>query len=513
MSHGPSRIIPQLPPGVVVYAIGDMHGMAGLLDGAVAAIAADRERRQADRVIVVTLGDYVDRGPQTAKVLEKLSRNPFGDADHVALMGNHEQAMLGFLADPQAYAYWLKIGGLETLRSYGIHASLPRDDAALFRLSAALARRLPGRQRAFLENLQTSFELGDYLFVHAGIRPGVPLEDQKIEDLLWIRDPFLESDLPLPKTVVHGHTPVDAVDIRPSRINIDTGACFTGTLSVLVLSGEERGVAGIADGSAGIFMPIGEEGAQHRDTSSCRDAGSAEPRHEADAHARRRGGRGRLALPIAAGALALGLCLAIAGAVRALSAHEALAPVGLSAMTGRASTAEGSRRIVFAARLDRCRRAYFEGLDTASFEQAEQAYRACGQLIAGYNAEAPADPYGWLAAAEFAYRADGAGERPVELLRMAYRTGTAEGSSIGNRIVLGFKLDAFLDDELRKLRRGDLESAVRYRIDLRALTRDYIAFDRDRELINEEIARLSPDAQDYLVVALDRAVARARSAQ
>ncbi|MBA5777137.1 serine/threonine protein phosphatase [Stappia sp. F7233] len=506
MSRDPNDRGPLLPDGTLVYAIGDMHGMAGLLEDAIAAIAADRERRKADRVIVVTLGDYVDRGPQTSKVLDRLSGNPFGDAEHVALQGNHEQAMLGFIADPMACAYWLRIGGLETLRAYGIRASLPQDDAALFRLAAALARRVPARQRAFLDSLRPSFELGGYFFVHAGIRPGVALEAQNINDLLWIRDPFLETTIPLPKTVVHGHTPVDAVDIREDRINIDTGACFTGLLSVLMLSNEEKGVISVREGLPSVFTGIEDAGERKRD---------AAPRAIAPVPDRRRRTErsGGWAIPVAVGALAVGLFLTVAGAVRALSAYEALQPVGLTAMTGRAATADGSRRIVFAERLEACRRDYFSGLGKVPFAQSEEAYRACGELIADYNSVAPADPYGWLAAAEFAYEADGVGERPVALLRMAYRTGTAEGSSIANRIVLGFKLDALLDEELRQLRRGDLESAVRYRIDLRALTRDYIAFDRDRELINEEIARLSSDAQDYLVVALDRAVARTRSAQ
>jgi serine/threonine protein phosphatase 1 len=218
-----------LPPGLRVYAIGDVHGCADRLSVLHAGIAADaRARPGARRVAILHLGDYVDRGPDSAGVLELLlGPPPVRGAEMVSLLGNHEVMMLD-ACDPQAPAgameFWLDTGGAETLESYGARHDDPRWWEAVPAEHLALMRRCPLRWGA-----------GDYLFVHAGVRPGVPLERQDPFDLVWIREPFLSFEGELPLVVVHGHTPAPAPAVRPHRIGIDTGACFGGDLTCLVL--------------------------------------------------------------------------------------------------------------------------------------------------------------------------------------------------------------------------------------------------------------------------------------
>src|SRR5918998_2223319 len=223
-----------LPPGLRVYAIGDVHGCADRLSVLHAGIAADaRARPGARRVAILHLGDYVDRGPDSAGVLELLlGPPPVAGAEMVSLLGNHEVMMLD-ACDPQAPAdameFWLDNGGAETLESYGARHDDPRWWEAVPAEHLALMRRCPLRWGA-----------GDYLFAHAGVRPGVPLERQDPFDLVWIREPFLSFEGELPLVVVHGHTPAPAPAVRPHRIGIDTGACFGGGLPRLGL--EEGGV-------------------------------------------------------------------------------------------------------------------------------------------------------------------------------------------------------------------------------------------------------------------------------
>ncbi len=233
---GPARV----PDGLRVYAVGDIHGRFDLLEALYGQIRRDLEARAPLRSVEVFLGDYVDRGPQSREVVEwMLAGKPVTD-ERICLCGNHEQMLLRALHDPSAIGHWFGNGGLETLISY---KPIPRHILAGMTVTAALAEvtaAVPAGHVAFLRDLRRTAEFGDYLFVHAGLRPGRPLEHQDPEDLIWIREPFLSSAADFGKVVVHGHTPAAAPDIRRNRINIDTGAVFSGTLTCLVLEGETR---------------------------------------------------------------------------------------------------------------------------------------------------------------------------------------------------------------------------------------------------------------------------------
>ena len=248
---------PAGPAGKTVYAVGDIHGDLGTLDRLLALIAADiaaEARGDAwvgvevcaggetrERPLVIFLGDYVDRGAESAAVLDRLCADPVPGAECRFLIGNHEAAMLGFLEDPAANAEWLSFGGAETLASYGIRASVGiSSDVRCRALRDQLAARVPDRHRAFLGGLDSHHILSDYMFVHAGIQPGRALDRQHRDDLLWIREPFLSSRRSHPKVVVHGHTIVDAPEFWPNRIAIDTGAYATGILTALVIRGIAR---------------------------------------------------------------------------------------------------------------------------------------------------------------------------------------------------------------------------------------------------------------------------------
>lgn len=211
-----------------------------------ALIGEDAARRDHDSGAtdnrVVLLGDLIDRGPSAAGVIEWLLSAPLGEgfATHV-LMGNHERLMLDFLDDPMIGRAWLALGGLQTLDSYGV---APPIGAMTFeRLSAVrddLAARLPDRHRTYLAALPLTLVIGDYLFVHAGIRPGVPLPRQEPEDLLWIREEFLDAPASCDKVVVHGHQVTACPEMLTHRIGLDTGAYRSGVLSCVVLEGRTR---------------------------------------------------------------------------------------------------------------------------------------------------------------------------------------------------------------------------------------------------------------------------------
>ena len=235
---------PALPEGLRVYAVGDIHGERRLLERLLERIAEDIAAAPASeaRPLLVFLGDYVDRGHDSRGTLERLCSRPLPGADCRFLAGNHEQAMLDFLEKPEANAAWLRFGGTETLASYGIRASAGGGVAHLRSLRDRLAERLPETHRRFLAALEPSLVLGGYLFVHAGIRPGRRLDRQKLDDLLWIREPFLSSTRQHERVVVHGHTVVDRPELLPNRIGIDTGAYATGVLTALVLEGDRRGI-------------------------------------------------------------------------------------------------------------------------------------------------------------------------------------------------------------------------------------------------------------------------------
>ncbi len=226
----------QTTPGARIYAIGDVHGRIDLLQRLFRKIEADAQAGPPGGSTLVMLGDYIDRGPQSAGVLDWLLDGAGAALRLVALAGNHEESMLRFLDDIEVGPAWLYYGGSETLRSYGIAAPRHADEpATLRRLQDELKTRLPHRHRELLSTLPVSHVDGDFLFVHAGIRPGVPIAAQSRSDLLWIRDEFLRSDADHGKVIVHGHTIAPEPELRRNRIGLDTGAFATDRLSCVVL--------------------------------------------------------------------------------------------------------------------------------------------------------------------------------------------------------------------------------------------------------------------------------------
>ncbi len=234
------RGAPATPRGTRIYAIGDIHGRDDLLERLTLLVHEDAYRRQAPRNVVVYLGDYVDRGRQSRAVIERLLRAPLPGFDSVHLKGNHEDIMLRFLDDISVGPSWFTFGGRETLESYGIDPPLPHATAdELLRAQEQLRRNLPREHLDFLRRLRLMHEEGDYVFVHAGVKPGVPLAAQREEDMLWIRDEFLLSQSSFGRIVVHGHTITRDPDVRQNRIGIDTGAFASGRLTALVAEGTE----------------------------------------------------------------------------------------------------------------------------------------------------------------------------------------------------------------------------------------------------------------------------------
>jgi serine/threonine protein phosphatase 1 len=231
--------VASLPDGHRIYAIGDIHGRADLLDSIAREIEADLSSAPVATATAVFLGDYVDRGPHSSRVLERLAHRDF-PVPFVALRGNHEQMLLTFLADPAFLSTWRQFGGLEALHSFGVDLRDAREGRGYDRAHAELVEAMSPEVRDFLEQTATSFQAGDYFFCHAGVRPNVPLASQLDKDLMWIRDDFLRSPAYHGKVVVHGHTPVGEPDLRPNRINIDTGAYVSGRLTSLVLEGKSR---------------------------------------------------------------------------------------------------------------------------------------------------------------------------------------------------------------------------------------------------------------------------------
>lgn len=235
-------LAPAVPTSTVVWAIGDIHGRLDLLRPLVAAIQADLASVSARRKLVVFLGDYIDRGPDSRGVVQFLASLPSDEGvEWLFLKGNHEQAMLDFLVDPSDGAKWCEYGGDATLESYGLRVpQLRHKTEAWTHLSADLNHRVTPAERAFLEKLQLSVAIGDYFFAHAGARPGELLERQTSEDLMWIRRSFLDSDIEFDKVVVHGHTPTTEIHSDHRRIGIDTKAYESGILSGMRFSGTER---------------------------------------------------------------------------------------------------------------------------------------------------------------------------------------------------------------------------------------------------------------------------------
>jgi len=239
---GRARPAPRAPEGLRLYVVGDIHGRADLL-------AALHERIRADAASdgsepgrrVVYLGDYVDRGFDSKGVIDLLLERPLEGFEAVHLKGNHEDALLRFLDDPARGPDWFAIGGDATAMSYGVR--LADGGGARERFHAIrdqLRQLLPRSHLAFLSSLHLSHEAGDYLCVHAGIRPGVPLDAQEPDDLMWIREPFLRSGADHGKVVIHGHSPARRPKVRANRIALDTTAYASNVLTCLVLEGTAR---------------------------------------------------------------------------------------------------------------------------------------------------------------------------------------------------------------------------------------------------------------------------------
>jgi serine/threonine protein phosphatase 1 len=215
-----------------IYAIGDVHGCDDILGRLEDLIFEDTSKHDGTKWLIM-LGDYVDRGPKSASVLQRLMTAPRADIDRVCLAGNHESVMLDFLRNPSRTHRWLELGGLETLRSYGIPAVPDNRDA----LKGLLQAHIPAEHVAFLESLPSMLSVPGYCFVHAGLKDGVALAQQQDSDLLWLRPATVGKTAARNDFVtVHGHTPVSKVEIAPGRINIDTGAYMSGVLTALRLS-------------------------------------------------------------------------------------------------------------------------------------------------------------------------------------------------------------------------------------------------------------------------------------
>jgi serine/threonine protein phosphatase 1 len=231
----------EVPEGSRVYAVGDIHGRRDLLAALQERIAADAASLPPARQVLIYLGDYCDRGLETRELVDLLLDRPLEGFERVYLKGNHEEFLLRFLEDAKMGPAWFANGGGGTLYSYGVRMPPKGGDVERMQgLQKQFAENMPARHLDFFTSLARYHVEGDYLFVHAGIRPGVPLERQSDEDMLWIRELFLASESDHGHFVVHGHTITDQPDLRPNRIGIDTGAFATGVLTCLVLEGTTR---------------------------------------------------------------------------------------------------------------------------------------------------------------------------------------------------------------------------------------------------------------------------------
>ena len=229
-----------VPDGSRVYAIGDIHGRLDLLQDLHSQVLRDSLTFTGDRKVVIYLGDYVDRGMESRATVDYLLDEPLPGFERVFLMGNHERTLLDFLGDSRIAIAWMSYGGDATLYSYGVGLEGPRTQpATLLRLQEKFRENLPARHAKFFGALVLTHTEGDYLFTHAGVRPGVPLEHQQEQDLLWIRDEFLDSGEDYGKVVVHGHTITRMPEVKKNRIGIDTGAFASGKLTALVLEGSD----------------------------------------------------------------------------------------------------------------------------------------------------------------------------------------------------------------------------------------------------------------------------------
>jgi serine/threonine protein phosphatase 1 len=219
------------------YGVGDIHGRLDLLEQLLGIIEDEIAKRPARKVLLVFVGDLIDRGPDSAPVIERLRTYRRPGVRTVFLLGNHEEVLLRILAgEADLIAKWRLFGGAQCLASYGLDAEkltgLSDEDAL-----ALVRGAIPKEHVEFLESFDDSCRFGDYLFVHAGIRPGVEFDQQRQSDLRWIREPFLLDETDHGFVVVHGHTIRPTVEMRPNRIGIDTGAYKSGVLTALGIEG------------------------------------------------------------------------------------------------------------------------------------------------------------------------------------------------------------------------------------------------------------------------------------
>ena len=228
------------PPGSRAYAVGDIHGRLDLLVDLIARIEEDNRLRGPAKTYLIFLGDLVDRGPDSAGVIDLLANNPPRFARNIFLKGNHEEFFLGILdGDDSGVQHRLTYGGTECSESYGVSGGWMLN-ASPSRIMERLRAEVPASHQKFLREMADSFRFGDYLFVHAGIRPGVEIDKQAGRDLRWIREGFLDDRTDHGLIVVHGHTIVEKAEEHPNRIAVDTGAYRSGTLTAVGLEGEER---------------------------------------------------------------------------------------------------------------------------------------------------------------------------------------------------------------------------------------------------------------------------------
>lgn len=242
----------EAPDGFRVYAVGDIHGRVDLLDRLHTMILEDAsDARPGVEKVVVYLGDYLDRGLYSKELIDFFLDDPLPGFEAVYLRGNHDQYFLDFLVDPDKGASWLRFGGDATVYSYGVR--IPDEVTPALRMvyiRDRLLEAVPRRHLAFLGDLELARVIGDYLFVHAGVNPDRPLSKQTPEDLLWIRDAFLESERDFGKVVVHGHSVTSVPEVRENRIGIDTGACYSNNLTCVVLEGVGKRFISTADAAS-----------------------------------------------------------------------------------------------------------------------------------------------------------------------------------------------------------------------------------------------------------------------
>lgn len=234
------RPVPRTPRGYRAYAVGDVHGRLDLLEDMLARVEADVAKHPPRRAILLFLGDLIDRGPASCQVIERLRTYRHPQLRPIFLMGNHEEVLLRLLAGERGIlSSWLRFGGAQCLASYGVDAATFKSMSEREAL-AAIKKAIPESHRKFIAEFADTLRFGDYLFVHAGIRPAVDISMQSQADLRWIRQPFLDDDRDHGFVIVHGHTISETVDERSNRIGIDTGAYRTGVLTGLVLEADER---------------------------------------------------------------------------------------------------------------------------------------------------------------------------------------------------------------------------------------------------------------------------------